>query len=434
MVDTGRSFWRRAAAGIAFALIFASDFHGSRAYAAGIAATEQISTTNSKKKSNRHTRSKPKPPKPVPLDQLASVPIELGESDLNSLATFFQGLATLESPPPVGPEASPSTPQPTANSQNPSANPASSPPDASQPATGSQAPVTALQQPAASPQPPASLEYTPQASPQPEVVHIIHFGDSHVASDYWAGVLRERLQARFGDAGPGFVLPGQPWPSIRYAEARSLDGQGWRTDGLRYTERDGIVGLGGMSLESYRELSPVSAAASFSQFQIFAATSSGSSCFKVQVDDADVLNSGSQIEHVVPAAAPPAPDDRVPESSPKSLGGGAAEPPAPLPPLARVKKAKKRRKSKPVPQGPPFTPWPAGSPLDFVELDNSTPLAVGPHQVSIRSSCGSQARLLGVELYSGHRGVVYDTDGVNGARLEDLEKPQIGRASCRERV
>src|ERR1035437_6254872 len=112
MVDTGRSFWRRAAAGIAFALIFASDFHGSRDYAAGIAATEQISTTNSKKKSNRHTRSKPKPPKPVPLDQLASVPIELGESDLNSLATFFQGLATLESPPPVGPEASPSTPPP----------------------------------------------------------------------------------------------------------------------------------------------------------------------------------------------------------------------------------------------------------------------------------------------------------------------------------
>jgi lysophospholipase L1-like esterase len=58
-----------------------------------------------------------------------------------------------------------------------------------------------------------------------------------------------------------------------------------------------------------------------------------------------------------------------------------------------------------------------------VELSNSTPLAVGPHQVSIRSSCGPQARLLGVELYNGHPGVVYDTDGVNGARLEDLEKP-----------
>jgi lysophospholipase L1-like esterase len=141
------------------------------------------------------------------------------------------------------------------------------------------------------------------------------------------------------------------------------------------------------------------------------------------VDDADVLNLASQIEHVVPSAAPPAPDDRVPEPSPKSLGGGGAAPPAPLAPLARVKKTKKPRKFKRVPQGPPFTPWPAGSPLDFVKLSNSTPLAAGPHQVSVRSSCGPQARLLGVELYNGHRGVVYDTDGVNGARLEDLEKP-----------
>ena len=203
-----------------------------------------------------------------------------------------------------------------------------------------------------------------------------------------------------------------------------------------YTERDGVVGLGGMSLESYRELSPASAAASFSQFQIFAATNSGASCLKVQVDDADVPKLDSQVEQIVATVPPPAPkdqvpapDDRIPEPSPQALGGGAAAPPAPIaapsppPPLARVKKTRKRRKSRPVPQGPPFTPWPAGSPLDLVELSNSTPLAVGLHQVSVRSSCGPQARLLGVELYNGRRGVVYDTDGVNGARLEDLEKP-----------
>ena len=74
-------------------------------------------------------------------------------------------------------------------------------------------------------------------------------------------ILREKLQARFGDAGPGFVLPGRPWPTIRYAEAKSLDGQGWRTDGLRLGENDGVVGLGGMSLESFREANPASALA-----------------------------------------------------------------------------------------------------------------------------------------------------------------------------
>ena len=125
----------------------------------------------------------------------------------------------------------------------------------------------------------------------------------------------------------------------------------------------------------------------------------------------------------------PRPDDRIPEPSPQALGGGAAEPPAPIAapappvPIAAVKKTRKHRKSKPVPQGPPFTPWPSGSPLDFVELSNSSPLAVGSHQISVRSSCGTHARLLGVELSNRSKGVIYDTDGVNGARVADLEKP-----------
>ena len=145
----------------------------------------------------------------------------------------------------------------------------------------------------------ANLESPPADTPAPPVVRIIHFGDSHVASDYWAGVLREKLQARFGDAGPGFVLPGRPWQTIRYVEAKSLDGQGWRTDGLRVGENDGVVGLGGMSLESFREANPASALASFSQFEIFAATSPGADCFQVQVDDVDFHDLTSHAEAVI---------------------------------------------------------------------------------------------------------------------------------------
>ena len=234
-------------------------------------------------------------------------------------------------------------------------------------------------------------------------------------------MLRERFQTRFGNAGPGFVLPGRPWPSIRYVEARSLDGLGWRTDGLRYTERDGVVGLGGMSLESYRELSPASTSATFSQFQIFAAASPGNSCFKVQVDDADVPSLNSQVEHIVPPATAAKPAALMPEPSPNALGGGAA---APMPPVVSSSKKKhKKRKVKHVSPDPPFNPWPAGSPLDLVEMENTSPLSIGAHQLSVRSSCGNWGRLLGVELYNGYQGVVYDTDGVNGARLEDLEKP-----------
>ena len=62
--------------------------------------------------------------KPVPLTPLEPVPIEIGGG--NPLGTFFQALANLESP--------------------------------------------------------------AADAPEPPVVRIIHFGDSHVASDYWAGV------------------------------------------------------------------------------------------------------------------------------------------------------------------------------------------------------------------------------------------------------
>jgi len=265
----------------------------------------------------------------------------------------------------------------------------------------------------------ANLESPAADALAPPVVHIIHFGDSHVASDYWAGVIREELQARFGDAGPGFVLPGRPWQTIRYAEAKSLDGQGWRTDGLRPGEVDGVVGLGGMSLESFRAENPASALASFSQFEILAATSPASDCLQVQVDDLDFHDLTSHSESVIPSPTTPGP--LVPEPSSKSLGGGAGDPPDPPAPLTPVKRSKPRRKA--TPPVPPWRPWPADSPLDLLALTNTAPLASGPHRISIRSTCGSSARLLGLELFSGSKGILYDTDGVNGARLADLEKP-----------
>ena len=57
-----------------------------------------------------------------------------------------------------------------------------------------------------------ALQEDPGTSrPEPRVVRILHFGDSHVAADFWTGDLRALLQARFGDGGPGYVMPGRPW-------------------------------------------------------------------------------------------------------------------------------------------------------------------------------------------------------------------------------
>lgn len=384
MVATGRSSWRWTTVGTAAILFLVlSFFQLTRTGAADDtttttqkpATTKKTSKTKKASSTRRSTRTRktystgktatvqtamrthvpPRPVKPVPLPPLKPVSIELGEGA--PLETFFEALASLDSP-----------------------------------ATG---------------------------SPDPPVVRIIHFGDSHVASDYWAGVIRESLQERFGNAGPGFVLPGRPWQTIRYVEAKSLDGQGWRTDGLRLGENDGVVGLGGMSLESFREADPASALASFSHFEVLAAARPGSDCLQVQVDDVDYRDLTSRAESVIPP--PTAPSALFPEPSEKSLGGGAADPPDPPDPVTPLLRNKKRRKV--TPPVPPWRPWPADSPLELVELANSAPLAAGSHRISVRSVCGSSARLLGMELYSGSKGVLYDTDGVNGARLEDLEKP-----------
>ena len=80
------------------------------------------------------------------------------------------------------------------------------------------------------------------------VVRILHFGDSHTSADMWTGQLRRRLQARFGDAGPGCLLPGRPWRGYPHEGVRFLAGQAWPAQSLRSGQGDVWVGLTGASL------------------------------------------------------------------------------------------------------------------------------------------------------------------------------------------
>lgn len=57
-------------------------------------------------------------------------------------------------------------------------------------------------------------------------VHIVQFGDSHTAADFFSGQLRSRLQQRFGNGGIGFISP------------LSLPGQRYGNIALRSTSRD----------------------------------------------------------------------------------------------------------------------------------------------------------------------------------------------------
>jgi lysophospholipase L1-like esterase len=84
------------------------------------------------------------------------------------------------------------------------------------------------------------------------VTRILHYGDSTIASDYVSGTVRRRLQARFGDAGHGFILIANPWEWYFHNDVvHGSDGE-WRASRLAgpYTN-DGMYGLGGVSFGSY---------------------------------------------------------------------------------------------------------------------------------------------------------------------------------------
>lgn len=121
--------------------------------------------------------------------------------------------------------------------------------------------------------PPAALERVgpPYASKTPELarfhaalndlerhrskrhVRVLWLGDSHGQADFWSGQIRKQLQARFGNAGPGFLHLG--YKNYRH-DGIKLDIQGkWRMRpkkpvGIKKQD-DGVFGLGGLLMSGY---------------------------------------------------------------------------------------------------------------------------------------------------------------------------------------
>jgi lysophospholipase L1-like esterase len=79
------------------------------------------------------------------------------------------------------------------------------------------------------------------------VTRIVHYGDSPTTADLITGDVRALLQARFGDAGHGFILPAKPWAWYQHAGV-TVSGSGWlMVPASRFEARDGLFGLGGVS-------------------------------------------------------------------------------------------------------------------------------------------------------------------------------------------
>lgn len=195
------------------------------------------------------------------------------------------------------------------------------------------------------------------------VVRILHLGDSHVAADYWTGEIRRRLQERFGDGGAGIVMPGRPWKYFRHAQAKSLDGDGWHTSGLKDAPADGVLGLSGVAMAP-RGNAPASVLAPGRRFNVLLASETDRAAVRLFLDGV--------------------PFDNVSVRT-RWLNSG-------------------------------------GSDIALVTVSNREPLPDAHGKLSVVAAPDSGIRLLGAEFFSGRSGIVVDTLGLNGARMTALDK------------
>jgi lysophospholipase L1-like esterase len=119
-------------------------------------------------------------------------------------------------------------------------------------------------------------------------LHVLHYGDSHTASDDWAAEMRQSLQAKFGVGGPGFILAGHPFAGYRRFDSRGSNSRGWYTDGLVGRPGDGIYGLSGVSLTAQSAGQTVSLVAECQQLELHYLQQPGGGRLEFAVDGAPV--------------------------------------------------------------------------------------------------------------------------------------------------
>ena len=193
------------------------------------------------------------------------------------------------------------------------------------------------------------------------LVRVLHYGDSAIVVDTITGAMRRRLQARFGDGGHGFVAVGRPWKWYRHLDVRHGCNEVWT---LRRVTKpkgtDGRFGMGGIS--AHTALGGADA--------WFATAAKGPVGGRVSRFEILYLR--------------------------QPRGG-------------RLKLAL---------DGKPLAPLEtAGAQVESAVHTVRT--TDGPHKLALETAGGGEVRLFGVALER-DRGLVYDSLGINGARVKHL--------------
>jgi lysophospholipase L1-like esterase len=86
-------------------------------------------------------------------------------------------------------------------------------------------------------------------------VHVVHLGDSLIASDYITGKARERLQARHGSGGGGFFFVDRPTRNAGLATRTGRASEGWEIEKLTDPRHTAVLGLTGVAFAADDETS-----------------------------------------------------------------------------------------------------------------------------------------------------------------------------------
>src|SRR5262249_29761615 len=107
-------------------------------------------------------------------------------------------------------------------------------------------------------------------------------------ADLITGDVRSILQARFGSAGHGFILPGKPWAWYQHSGAH-LDGKGWQFHAAsQFKSLDGAFGLGGVSFTGTSAVSRIRFDQPQSRFELWFERQPGGGTVTLSVDDSEL--------------------------------------------------------------------------------------------------------------------------------------------------
>jgi lysophospholipase L1-like esterase len=86
------------------------------------------------------------------------------------------------------------------------------------------------------------------------ITRILHYGDSIITADLISGTMRRTMQAKFGDAGHGFILAANPWEWYFHNDVSHHATDGWVANRITGPlSGDGLYGLGGVSFHAKGE-------------------------------------------------------------------------------------------------------------------------------------------------------------------------------------